>query len=70
MAIALKRLDTLRAQGNDPAEVLDQSVLNGWKGIFPVKLEESWNGKRNGKGKPNMSEIVSREQQIARARAH
>jgi hypothetical protein len=70
IAIAIKKLDALRAQGNDPAEVLDQSVVNGWKGIFPVKSEEHWNGNHNGKGKPSLDEIVIREQQIARARAH
>ncbi len=70
IVIAIKKLDALRLQGNDPAQVLDQSVMNGWKGIFPVKTEEHWNGNHSGKGKPSMSEIISREQQIARIRAH
>lgn len=70
VAIVVKKLDTLRAKGADPAQLLDQSVMNGWKGIFPVRPEEYWNGNSNGRGKPTMSEIVSREQEIARSRAH
>jgi len=70
VTIVVKKLDRLRAQGNDLAQVLDQSVMNGWKGIFPVKPEEHWNGNNNRRGKPTLSEIVSREQQIARFRAH
>jgi len=35
--LAVKKLDELRVQGNDPAQVLDQSVLNGWQGLFEIK---------------------------------
>lgn len=33
-------LDRLRKQGHPPAEVLWQSVMNGWSGVFPVKNME------------------------------
>lgn len=35
--IAIEMLSTLRASGNNPADVLKQSVLCGWKGLFAVK---------------------------------
>jgi len=36
-SLALKELSKLRSQGQDPAAVLNQSILNGWMGLFPVK---------------------------------
>lgn len=30
-------LRRLKADGHDPAEVLWQSVINGWSGVFPLK---------------------------------
>lgn len=35
--LALERLEKLSQQGNDAGEVLNQSVLNGWQGVFPLK---------------------------------
>jgi len=44
---AINKLDQLRREGNNPCEVLEQSIVNGWKGVFEVK------GKRqNGKPVP------------------
>ena len=37
MQLAIKELGKLRQNGHDPAAVLEQSVLNGWKGVFPLK---------------------------------
>lgn len=34
---AVKQLGRLREAGHDPEEVLSQSIVNGWKGVFPVK---------------------------------
>lgn len=34
LAIAL--LASLKDQGNDPGAVLDQSTMNGWRGLFPL----------------------------------
>lgn len=34
---AIEKLNALAAAGNDPGAVLDQSVLNSWQGLFPVK---------------------------------
>lgn len=35
-AIILK-LNRLRQQGNPPNEVLWESVMNGWSGVFPIR---------------------------------
>lgn len=35
--LTIQKLDDLRQQGNDPTQVLNQSVMNDWKGIFAIK---------------------------------
>jgi len=35
--LAIKRLEELRAAGNDPKAVLEQSILNSYQGIFEVR---------------------------------
>ena len=37
--IAIAKLARLRDAGNDPGQVLDQSTLNCWQGLFEVKPE-------------------------------
>lgn len=37
MRLAVTKLDELRALGNDPRGVLEQSTLNSWLGLFPLK---------------------------------
>ena len=37
LILLIAKLERLRADGNDPGEVLDQSTLNNWTGIFEVK---------------------------------
>lgn len=39
VSLAIKTLDYLRAAGNDPGAVLDQSVMNSWQGLFAIKVE-------------------------------
>jgi hypothetical protein len=34
--IAIRKLDKLRREGNDPGEVLDQSTFNCWQGLYPI----------------------------------
>jgi hypothetical protein len=63
ITLTINKLAKLRNLGQSPAEVLDQTVMNGWKGVFELK------GK-NGNGKLSTAEIVERECAIARARAH
>ena len=33
----IKELDRLRAAGNDPVAVIEQSILRGWAGVFDVR---------------------------------
>lgn len=35
--LAIKTLIALRQQGHSPEDVLNQSILNCWQGLFPVK---------------------------------
>lgn len=37
--LAINTLARLRDDGNDPGAVLDQSTLNGWQGLFDVRVE-------------------------------
>lgn len=39
--LAIEELRKLREQGNDPTVVLNQSVMQGWLGLFPVRKEET-----------------------------
>jgi len=36
LQLAAKELDRLKAEGHDPAAVLDQSTARGYRGLFPV----------------------------------
>jgi len=36
MRLAVKALDDLRADGHDPGRVIDQSILNSWRGLFAI----------------------------------
>jgi len=35
-ALALSELTKLRAEGHDPTEVIKQSIMRGWKGLFAI----------------------------------
>ena len=35
--LLIKKLEELRDAGDDPNEVLKRSIMNSWKGIFPLK---------------------------------
>jgi hypothetical protein len=37
--LAVRKLDKMRADGQSPAAVLDQSTLRSWTGLFPVRSE-------------------------------
>lgn len=36
--LAVKRLLALYAEGHDPTEVLEQSILNAWQGLWPISV--------------------------------
>ena len=33
----INKLDRLRANGDDPVAIIDQSIANGWQGVFPLR---------------------------------
>lgn len=35
----LRELEKLKAEGQDPKEVLEQSIMRGWSGLFPIKSD-------------------------------
>lgn len=39
MRLAVKELDALAADGWPPGAVLDQSTMNDWQGLFPLKVK-------------------------------
>lgn len=43
--LAIGVLSKLRSEGHDPRTVLEQSTMNSWRGLFPVKAEQ---GKSHG----------------------
>ena len=47
LALLIKELEKLKVAGDDPNEVLKKSIMNGWKGVFPLK------GGTNGKAGQN-----------------
>ena len=36
-SLAVKKLDELRSSGHDPSAVLEQTILNNWSGLFPIR---------------------------------
>lgn len=37
MKLAIEKLAELRAEGNDPVAVLNESIMHSWQGLFPLK---------------------------------
>lgn len=58
--LGIAKLKELKDQGNDPKAVIEQSIFNDWKGLFPIK-----NG--NGHHEPQKEgELSERTQRILR----
>ena len=55
--LLVKELGKLKADGNDPNEVLKQSIMRNYTGVFPVKQDEKQGGKddttRTYRGNPS-----------------
>jgi hypothetical protein len=56
--LAINTLERLQAEGNDPGAVLDQSTLNGWQGLFAVRVE------RRGLPKGNAVSALGKSGQV------
>jgi len=44
-ALAIKELEKLKGLGQSPKAVLEQSIMNSWQGIFPLKEKAPWDKK-------------------------
>lgn len=49
-SLCMKKLESLQRAGNDPTQVLNQSTMNGWQGLFEIK--------GNNNAKPSRSEQI------------
>ena len=56
----LKKLDRLRTDGDDPNGIIETSICNGWKGVFPPKPERREIGS-------NLNARLKRQAEIDRA---
>lgn len=45
-ALAIRKLDGWRQQGYDPAAILNESTMNGWKGLFEPKEGKKQNARQ------------------------
>jgi len=50
--LIVDRLQKLKDAGEDPSEVLKQSIISGWTGVFPVKEDNSGKSKRHSRDLP------------------
>jgi len=46
--LLIKDLEKLKVDGQDPNEVLKQSIKNNWQGLFPLKQENRRDGEHKG----------------------
>lgn len=61
IVLIFKELENLKTQGHNPDEVLKQSIMNNWRGVFPLK--DKGNGKYKGHlatavPKPDRTEVI------------
>lgn len=49
MRLAVKSLENLKTAGNDPRAVLEQSIMNSWQGLFPLKSPPAQSGNQPSK---------------------
>ncbi|MGA2630219.1 MAG: hypothetical protein ABSG54_08370 [Terriglobia bacterium] len=67
IVLAIKKLETLRIAGHDPAAVLDQSTLSNWTGLFEVR-KAGPNGNRAQERSRQNGEACKRAFERAEAR--
>ena len=63
--LAIARLEKFRAEGHDPAEIIDNAILNGWQGLFPPRSNVlNFGGDRNAepKGYRAIRKILAKNQ--------
>jgi hypothetical protein len=65
------KLESLRLSGNDPESVLEQSIVNGWAGVFEIKkdFKKSNNSTRSERVASSMDIMARREYERQREEA-
>lgn len=71
LELILKKLGQFKAQGMDPIEVLEQSIVNGWRGIFPLRKEgngepKSFDERRREKSAAAINKVLGRFEEASR----
>lgn len=67
MDLAVKKLAKLEAEGHPPRDVLDQSTLNGWAGLFPIRGDSNHGNASERPGAESMVDTIKRKM-LARER--
>ncbi len=55
--LLFKALERMKIAGDDPNEVLEQSIMNGWKGVFPL-------GGNNGRARTDSGNLAKSSRAI------
>lgn len=63
--LAIQTLAKLRDAGSNPAEVLEQSVLNGWSGLFAIKPQAAAMKPARGTGETAYQRSMRERMQVA-----
>lgn len=69
LPLAIKKLAELRDAGHDPRAVLEQSTLNSYKGLFPIRADHASPAQShpNQAARPNRQEALEqRNRQVAK----
>ena len=65
---ALAQLSNLANNENDAIEIMNQSIANGWKGIFEIKNKQ--NGKSKRDNKPEPGDYKAEAEKVERGEFH
>lgn len=55
LTLLLRNLDKFAKNDSEKIEIINQSILNGWKGIFPLKIDSKQNNLFNGRSRMDRS---------------
>jgi len=58
LSLIIKDLEKFKAAGDDPNEILKKSIMNSWKGVFPLK------GGQDGKGRAILGQSKASPRQL------
>lgn len=63
LKLLLKELEKLKVNGNDPTAVVEQSIMNGWQGVFKLKTEHESSDERWARIEKNLAERERHEKE-------